>query len=240
MSDEGATMAEQRQQPARASGTEHPEAERQRQQQQEREQQQEERAKQRAASTPKQAEPLEHDAAVEAVKQSLEEDAEDVTEIAAEQLATGHAAPMLPSRFQSREEVERRAHEAMGLVPSAEDQAAAATSGAGGGTSVTVETAGARTRRLEGLAPLPGDPGYEDGRRSGRPGGPAGMATLAGGETRSVIIDATAYIVPVGEDVQVPRAVADVLKQADRPLRTKQMLGEGGLRTVDLRTRPGD
>lgn len=168
-------------------------------------------------------EPLEHDEAVDAVTEVIEEQRADSPRVAAEQIVTGHAAPLHPSNTLPREEQERRSHEAMGLLPKREDVAASAD--LGGSRSVRVESDEQQARRVEReRAPTTGLVGT--------------LAASAGG--RSVTINGVCYVVPLGDDVSVPESVAEALENADRPLRTSQAAGEGSVPVVDLRPDPDE
>lgn len=159
-----------------------------------------------AATDPKAAERL-----AEKVVDVREEAQQETEKLEAERQVAGFAPRLDPSDPRPREAKEADVREALGIDMGVTDFKAPDL---GASTSVKPKTSAEMAAEQERL-------------RSG--------PSMPPGEIVDVTVNGVRYRVPTGEDVKVPAAVAEVLANRERPIRTTQMLGGGdGVPTIDL------
>jgi hypothetical protein len=160
------------------------------------------------------------DKIIDRVADAKEEGRRESDELFAERMAHGFAPPYDPTDPRPREEKERDVQEALGISPEMGD-----IHGPKDKDSASIKDASYEPKSSAEVA------AELERLRSG--------PSIMQGEVRDVTINGTRYRVPTGAGtVDMPSNVQEVLQQADRPVRTTQMLGGGdGVPTIDL-TKP--
>ena len=153
-----------------------------------------------------------YDAVIDQVADAKEEGRKEADRMMAERQAHGFAPPLDPSDPRPREVKEQDVKEALGVDPHIHTTAKEMDLG----------------KDVKHQAKSSAEVAAEMERLRSGPG-------LIQGEVRDVTINGTRYRVPTGREVSMPEGVREVIEQADRPVRTAQMLGgTDGTPTVDL------